>query len=100
MTRNSIILVTSIACCIIGCAGISSALYARNRDSTVPAAAAAEARLVCEPFGGLEHFEVERAPAKHGDVTTYRVSSTCQSQHVVSGVINLQRAAAPASAPQ
>ncbi len=60
--------------------------------SGVPAAAATEGNLVCQPFGGLEAFDVEVISNDSDGVRVYLVRSYCHSGHVVAGRINLQKA--------
>lgn len=61
--------------------------------SGIPAAAATEGNLVCQPFGGLEYFDVEVISNTNPEgVQVYLVRSYCHSGHVVAGRINLQKA--------
>lgn len=62
--------------------------------SGIPAAAATEARLVCEAFGGLESFDVEDVTTGSGQSgQSYLVRAYCKSGHAIAGRINLEHAA-------
>lgn len=93
MTDNqkSITAITCIMLAIIA-AGAAAASIGIARATTIPAAAAAEANLVCTPFQGLAYFRVEQLAAE-SDLQHYRVTATCASQHQVTGTIAISKAA-------
>lgn len=87
-----VILAVAIGIPISAVTIIGVAYAASDYPRNVPAAAAAEATLVCTPFQGLTQFSVQpltSASSPEGTLTQYKVTALCKSQHTITGIIGL-----------
>lgn len=71
-----------------------SACGRKGWSDTVPMEAAAEATLVCQPFGGLKWFTIEnrgmKEQAEGPALLSLTITATCKSEHIVTGVIGVK----------